>query len=180
MSRQYFADVLADPPNADLTAVVATVETGLWNVSQFTPIGGGDARDRKIYEVTAGGIWSTAAGASTLVITPRFGTTTGGITLGASGAQTVPVSLANVPWRLQFTLVVRNVGAPGGNSTIVGTGNFWSQGTLATAGSGFTIPFGGTIVTTADLSVASGLFFGWTLSVAGSCTPRYAFIRSLN
>jgi hypothetical protein len=180
MSRQYFADVIADPPTANLTAVVATVETGLWNVAQFTPIGGGDARDRKIYRVCAGGIWSTAAGAATLIITPRFGTTTGGITLGASGAQTVPVSLVNVPWSMEFTLVVRSVGAPGGNSTIVGTGFFRTQGTLATAGSGMIVSFGGTVVTTADLSVAGGVFIGWTLSVAGSCTPEYAFIQSLN
>jgi hypothetical protein len=157
MSRQYFADVIADPPTANLTAVVATVETGLWNVAQFTPIGGGDARDRKIYRVCAGGIWSTAA-----------------------GAQTVPVSLVNVPWSMEFTLVVRSVGAPGGNSTIVGTGFFRTQGTLATAGSGMIVSFGGTVVTTADLSVAGGVFIGWTLSVAGSCTPEYAFIQSLN
>lgn len=179
MSRQYFADVLADPPIANLTAVVATVETGLWNVAQFTPIGGGDARDRKAYRVCAGGIWSTGA-SGTLIITPRFGTTTGGITFGASGAQTVPVSLVNVPWSLEFTMVVRNVGAPGGNSTIVGTGFFRSQGTLVTAGSGTIVSFGGTIITTADLSIAGGIFIGWTLSVAGSCTPEYAFIQSLN
>lgn len=179
MSRQYFADMLAEPPTANLTAVVAVVETGLWNVAQYTPIQGGDARDRKVYEITAGGIVSTAA-TGTLTITPRFGTTTGGLSLGASGAQTVPASLANVAWELKFRLIVRAVGAPGANSTIVGTGSYSMPGTLATAGSGMNVNFGGTIVTTADLSVASGIFIGWTLSVAGSVTPQYVYIQSPN
>lgn len=178
MARQYFVDLSADPPIANLTAVVATVETGLWNVAQFTPIPANDAKAGKIYRLTAGGIVTTGA-SGTLTITPRFGTTTGGVILGASGAQTIPVSLTNVPWELSFCMIVRTVGPPGANSTVVGTGSYSMSGTLATAGSGMNVNYGGTVATV-DLSVAAGIFIGWTLSVAGSCTPQYAFIQPYN
>lgn len=179
MSRQYFQDLLADPPIANLTAVVATVETILWNVSQFTPIAPNDCRPGKIYKVTAGGIVTTGA-SGTLTITPRFGlTVAAGITMGASIAQTVPVSLTNVPWELSFTAVCRTVGAPGANSTMIGTGTFSMAGTAATAGSGMNVNFGGTSATV-DVSIATGVCIGWTLSVAGSVTPQFAFLQSLN
>lgn len=176
MARQYFPQVIIDPPIANLTAVTATVETGLWNVAQFTPIHAFDAYTGvgKIYQVSAGGILSTSASASTLTITPRLGTTTSGITLGASTGQTMPTSLTNVPWRISFTLVVRTLGAPGANSTCMGTGTLVGSGASA-----FAVGFGGTSATV-DFSVETGIFIGWTLSVAGSCTPQYAFIQSLN
>lgn len=179
MARQYFPQVTIDPPIANLSAVTATVETGLWNVAQFTPIHAFDAYTGagKIYRVSAGGIMSTGA-SGTLTLTPRIGTSTGGVTLGASGAQTVPVSLTNIAWMLQAQLIVRSLGAPGANSTCICTGLFASQGTLA-AGNAFAVPFGGTQATV-DFSVETGFFLGWTLSVAGSCTPQYAFIESLN
>lgn len=177
MSRQYFEDLLAEPPIANLTAITATVETGLWNVAQYTPIPAGDAKPGRIYRVTAGGIVSFAS-TGTLIITPRFGTSTSGVTLGANAAQTVPGANTNVPWILDFTLVVRTVGAPGANSTVIGTGTFNANGTGA-ANTGMSVNFGGTSGTV-DVSVASGIFIGWTLSVAGSVTPQYCFIQSLN
>lgn len=180
MSRQYFQDVIIDPPTANLSAVTATVETGLWNVAQFSPIHAFDAYKGvgKIYKLSAGGIYSTST-SGTLTITPRIGTTTSGITLGASVAQTVPVSLTNEAWRMEFDLVIRTLGAPGANSTAIGTGCFWGGGAAATAASSCVVPFGGTSAT-ADFSVETGIFIGWTLSVAGSCTPQYVYIQSLN
>lgn len=176
--RQYFAGVLVDPPIANLTAVTATSETGLWNVANYSPINANDMTPGKIYRLSAGGILSTAA-SGTLIITPRYGTTTGGVTLGASVTQTVPINLSNVPWYLQFDLVCRTIGAPGSNSTVIGSGFFVSAGTAATAGSAFALSFGGTSGTV-DASVASGIFIGWTLSVAGSNTPQYVHISSLS
>lgn len=180
MARQYFPQLTNDPPTANLSAVTATVETGLWNVPQFTPIHAFDAYTGvgKIYRVTAGGIYSTST-SGTLTITPRLGTTTSGITMGASVAQTVPVSLTNEPWWLQFVMVVRTLGAPGANSTVMGIGQFTGGGAAATASSGCQVHFGGTSATV-DLSVETGIFIGWTLSVAGSCTPMHAFIETLN
>jgi|SRR5215469_4491378 len=180
MARQYFPDLIIDPPTANLTAITATVETGLWNVPQFSPIHAYDAYRGvgKVYHLMAGGIFSTGA-SGTLTITPRIGTTTGGVTLGASNAQTVVASLTNVPWFLNFVLVVRTLGAPGANSTVMGTGHFQGAGAAATAASNNTLTFGGTSATV-DLTVETGIFIGWTLSVAGSVTPMWVTMQSMN
>lgn len=179
MSRQYFADVLADPPIANQTAVTATSETILWNVSQFTPIAANDCKPGKIYKVTAGGIMSFAA-TGTLIITPRFGlTVAAGITMGPNVvAVTTPGATTAHPWTLEFNVICRTVGAPGVNSTVVGTGWFIT-GTPGAAGAAVAVAFGGTPATV-DVSVATGLCFGWTLSVAGTVTPQYAYIQSMN
>jgi hypothetical protein len=182
MSRQYFQDVLVDPPLADLTTVTAITETGLWLPALYTPVpafGQNGPTAGKIYRVTAGGIWSTGA-SGTLTITPRYGLTTAGVSLGASAAQTVPVSVAGQAWTLEFTLVFRAISTTAASSTCVGTGVFWAQGTIGTAGTGTNVSFGGATVTTADTTINNGLFFGWTLTVAGSVTPKYAFIQALN
>jgi hypothetical protein len=177
-SRQYFQDTLADPPIANLTAVTATAETILWNVTNYTPIAAGDCRYGKIYRVYAGGIMSFAA-TGTLIITPRFGlTVAAGITMGASVvALTTPGATTANAWSMQFTAIGRTVGAPGANSTVIGTGFFITG--IPSAGS---LPgsqvFGGTSAT-ADVSIATGICMGWTLSVAGTVTPQYAFIQSL-
>jgi len=181
MSRQYFEDLIIDPPLANLTAVTATVETGLWNVAQFSPIHAFDAFKGvgKVYRLCAGGIFSTGA-SGTLTITPRVGTTTGGITLGASVAQTVVASLTNEAWFLHSMWVVRATGAPSGNNcTVMGTGVWQGGGAAATAASNNTVVFGGTAAA-CDLSVETGIFIGWTLSVAGSCTPMWVTMQSLN
>lgn len=178
MANQTFMALLAPPPIANLTAVVATTETILWNVSRYTPIAANDARAGDIYMVTAGGIMSFA-GTGALTITPRFGLTVGaGITMGASIAKTTPGATTNQPWTLDMTIVIRTVGDPGVNSTVMGTGKFVTNA-LTTAGSEFALSFGGTSATV-DLSIATGIVIGWTLSVAGTCTPQYAFIRKVN
>lgn len=178
MSRGYFEDApYNDPPIANLTAVTATSETGLWTTGQFANIPANDARAGKIYRLTATGIVSTGA-SGTLTITPRIGTSTGGVTLGASGAQTVPVSLTNVAWEMSGLLTIRTVGAPGANSTAIFGGSFRADGAIATAGNAFVVAFGGTSATF-DASVQQGLFLGWTLSVAGSCTPQQVLWQSV-
>lgn len=179
MSRQYFQDLLAEPPIANLTAVTATTETILWNVSRYTPIAANDARAGKIYKVTAGGIMSFAA-TGTLIITPRFGLTVGaGITMGPNVvAVTTPGATTAHPWTLEMNCIVRTIGDPGVNSTVIGTGWFIT-GTPGAAGAAVAVSFGGTSATV-DVSIATGICIGWTLSVAGTVTPMYAFIQSLN
>src|SRR5258705_7657125 len=145
MSRQYFMDTLVEPPtlNPLAAAITATVETALWPTALFSPINIGDCRAGKVYKLTAGGIYSTGA-SGTLILTPRVGTTTSGITLGASVTQTVPVSLTNEAWYLEFTLVIRTVGLAGTNSTAMGSGFFQGGGVAATASSGCDVVMGGT------------------------------------
>ena len=72
MSRQYFADMMAEPKIASLTAITATSETALWDVANLTPIPANDAKPGKTYHLMATGIMSTGA-SGTLIITPRFG-----------------------------------------------------------------------------------------------------------
>jgi len=179
VSRQYFQDCLADPPIANLSPVTATVETILWNVSNYTPINANDCRPGKIYKVTAGGIMSFAS-TGTLTITPRFGLTVGaGITMGANVvAVTTPGATTAHPWTLEFNCVCRTVGAPGVNSTVIGTGWFIT-GTPGAAGAAVAVSFGGTSASV-DVSIATGICIGWTLSVAGTVTPQYVYITSIN
>ena len=179
MSRQYFEDLLVDPPtlNPLATAIVATTETQLWPAASYTPINIGDIRPGKVYKVQAGGIMSTST-SGTLIITPRIGLLVAGITMGANAAVNVPVSLTGVPWFLDFTCIIRTVGLAGVNSTAIGNGRFVGPGTGA-VGTALSFAFGGTSATF-DASIAEGLTFGWTLSVAGSCTPEWVTMQSLN
>jgi hypothetical protein len=179
VGRQNFANVLNDPPIAALTAVTATTETALWLASRYTAIPANDCVAGKIYRVRAGGIMSFAA-TGTLIITPRFGLTVGaGISMGASVvALTTPGATTAHPWTLDFEFVVQSVGDPGANSKVFGTGAFHTG--IPSAGSlPATQTFGGTQATV-DVSIATGITIGWTLSVAGTCTPSYAYIQSVN
>ena len=180
MSRQYFADnPYADPAVASQSAITATTETGLFPVAQFLPIPASDARVGKIYYGEMGGIYSTSASASTLTLTPRWGTSTGGVTLGASIAQTVPVSLSNEAWYLRFHVIMRTVNnGSATSSTAMLQGCFWGAGIAGTASTQCVVPFGGTSGTV-DTTSAQGIWIGWTLSVAGSCTPQTCLFGSM-
>jgi hypothetical protein len=180
MARPPFeASSLVDPNAVDLTAVTATTEAGLWTVANQTPIPALYPRSGQTFELVATGIMSTAASASTLIITPRYGTTTGGVTLGPSVTQTVPASLTAVGWYMHAILNFRKVDNSAATQSVVMCGGvFVGTGTIATAGTAFTLPFGGTSGTV-DTTAAGGLFIGWTLSVAGSVTPRVVFWKDI-
>lgn len=179
MARQYFASLSAEPPIANLTAVTATAETILWNVSQYSPIAANEAVPGKAWRVSAGGIMSFAA-TGTLIITPRFGlTVAAGITMGASVvALTTPGATTANAWFLDMIVVCRTIGAPGVNSTVIGTGTF-STGIPAAGSLPATQTFGGTSATV-DTSIATGICIGWTLSVAGTVTPQWVTMQALN
>lgn len=183
MSRQYFEDLIIDPPVANITPTISTAETTLWNVPQFSPIHAFDAYKGvgKVFRLMAGGIYTTSTVAPTLILTPRVGTTTSGITLGASVTQTLPASLTNEAWMLHSLWVVRTLGAPGANSTMIGTGSWQGGGAAATAGSGPQICFGGTSAT-CDLSVETGIFLGatWSTTATNAMTIHWITMQSLN
>lgn len=191
MSRQYFMDTIsADPPIVDQTAIVGTTETLLWaptsagggNVAWPFPTGinANDARPGKMYKLTAGGVFTTNT-TGALTITPRFGTVIANPTLGANAPATVPgTAMTAVPWYLELTLVVRTVGQGGAtNSTIVGTGFFMGSGLGTVNLPSLAFAIGGTAAVF-DSSIAQGVLIGWTLSVAGSVTPKFALLQSLN
>lgn len=180
MARQLFSDgPILDPQVANGTALVATTAEALWLASQFTPIFANDPKAGKIYCVRAGGILSTGA-SGTLILIPQYGAI-GGTTLGTSQTVTVPINMSNVTWRLEFDLVFRTVGAAGANSTCIGTGLFVTAGFTSAPGAGVScaFPFGGTSATV-DATINAGITISKTLSVAGSFTTQYAYLFSRN
>ena len=182
MARQYLADgPYIDPPvSAPLSGNTATTAVDMWSGPQYTPIFANDPKAGKIYMVKAGGIISTGA-SGTLTISPFYGGS-GGVALGASGAQTVVVSLTNLPWYLEFIVVFRTIGAAGANSTVTCAGSFSFGGAVATAGSSNAIGFGSTSTTSTsvDATVNKDITIQKTLSVAGSFSTNFAYIYSMN
>lgn len=177
MAFQNFSAVTNIVPIVSQTALVATSEEALVP-TQYTGIAANEAYPGKIWRFAAGGIMSWAS-TGTLTFTPRFGLVIGGITLGVSVvALTTPGATTNHAWQLIFHLVCRTIGAPGANSTFVGTGFFNSSG-IGTLGTSTGQSMGGTVAT-ADASIASGLWMGKTLSVAGSITCQWSCFQSLN
>jgi hypothetical protein len=180
MARQYLQDgPYIDPPvAAPLSADVATGAVSMWDGSVFTPLFANDAKAGKIYAIEAGGL-ITCGASGALTISPGLGTSAPGTTLGASVAQTVPVSSPSGPWFLMSRWIVRTIGAAGANSTIIGEGLFMSGGVAATANSDLTVLFGGTSCLF-DPRVNNFFTFQKTLSVAGSFTTHWVYIYALN
>jgi hypothetical protein len=165
---------------ASQTAIAGTSEVLLWPY-QFTAIPAQALVPGQQIEVTAWGIMSTAASAEgTFTINPRWGTTTGGVTLGLSDTSiTLPASLSNVPWYLKFSATVRTVSDTATSSTVVGAGFLVSTG-LSTATAGGTSIMGGTVATVDTVS-SQGLVFGVTLgSASDGMTTQGIAIEALN
>ena len=178
MSRQYFADVLSEPINADFPAVTAISETVLIP-TLFTGINALDPKAGKVYELLVGGTFTTGL-AGTLTITPRFGTTISGTSLGISPAQNYVPSVTNAPFILRCWLSFRTIGLAGANSTCVCHGEFHAGGAVATAGSSTAIMWASASAVSVDTSIANALWIGVTASVADSIVPRFHLWRSLN
>jgi|SRR5215475_253278 len=179
MSRQYFGDVITEPLGTVFTTITATTETVLIPTI-VTPIPAGTMRAGQVYELTVGGTCTTGT-AGTLTITPRFGTTISGTSLGASGAQNYVPSITTAPFLLRCFLVCVATGQAGANSSVRCHGNWSSAGAVATAASETAVTFGtvGAAISV-DISVASALWIGVTFSVAPSVIPEWHVWRSLN
>jgi hypothetical protein len=195
MARQYFNSQLADSSIVAASITPTTTKTFIFTnaqASQFFPIGYGLAAPfaGQVYRFACGGLITTPA-TGTLVIDPVHGngatSTTGGTDMGASAAQTVTASLASQPWIMDGYLVYRTISTVLTTSTAWLTGVFHSQGTLATAGGGWTIPFGSTAAVSVDTTgtAAAGLFgalnFYVTFSVTGATiSAQWTSMQSLN
>jgi hypothetical protein len=179
MSRQYFGDVLTEPLGVAYTTITATTETVLIPTA-LTPINAMEPRAGKVYELIVGGTVTTGT-AGTLIITPRFGTTISGVAIGASPTQNYVPSITTAPFLFRYYLVIRSLGLPGANSTVVGYGNWSSGGAVATASSETAVDVGtvGSAVSV-DTSIAQALWIGVTFSVAPSVIPNFHVWRSLN
>jgi hypothetical protein len=185
MARQYLQDggLLTEPAITDpLAANAATAITNIVSNSlRYFVIPAYDPRPGKVYVLEAGGLITTGASGA-LTISPFLSTTNGttGTALGASIAQTTPVSSLSGPWFMKFILTVLTTGDPGGNNaTIKGTGHFVSGGVAATANSGMTITFGGTSAAF-DHTVNQTINMCKTLTVAGSWTTQWCLFFAVN
>lgn len=180
MGRQLFQDgPFIDPPITAPAAYSTLTITPLWPAAAFTPIYANDPKAGKIYCVRAGGLITMSVATATLIITPKYGT--GGIALGASPAQLLPVMSA-LPWSLTADLVFTFIGV-GGTSKAFLSGTFNCQGTLATPGTGTTIPFGGTLATTIAADAIGNIEINTTLggtTGAPLLQTIYAYIFSRN
>jgi hypothetical protein len=179
MGHQNFRDLRdstsgSSIPTADLSAITGTAETALWAVATYSPFTANQLQPQDVWSMQAYGVLTSAASSpGTLTVTPRFGTTTGGTSLGASAASsTLTTSKTNVPWFLDLTMTVRSVGATG---SIVMCGRFQCDQVAINA-----LNFGGP-ATTVDTTVAAGIFIGITLgSASDSMTPRSVHLWSEN
>ncbi len=179
MSRQYFGDVLGEPIGADHATITATTETVLIPTI-FTPIPAFEPKVGKVYELTVCGTVTTGT-AGTLILTPRFGTTISGVSIGVSPTQNYVPSITTAPFLFRYFLSFRTIGGAGTNSTAIGYGNWQSGGAVATAASE-TAVYCGTVgaAVAVDTTVASALWIGVTFSVAPSVIPKFHTWRSLN
>lgn len=180
MARQLFGDgPYIDPQVANGTALVSTSAEALWIGATYTPIFANDPKAGKIYSIKAGGILSTGA-SGTMILIPQYGVL-GGTTLGTSQTVTMPINMTNVAWRLEMDIVFRTIGAAGANSTCIGTGIFATAPFTSAPAAGLScvIPFGGTSAAV-DATINSAITISKTLSVAGSMTVQYAYMFSRN
>lgn len=178
MARQYFADVITEPINADFATITATTETVLIPTA-WTPIPANEPRAGKVYELIVGGTCTTGT-AGTLIITPRYGLVIGGTALGASPTQNYVPSITLAPFMFRATLVFRSIGNAGANSTAICNTEWCSGGAVATAASETVVRSSSTAAVSVDTSVASGLWIGVTFSVAPSVIPRFHIWRAMN
>ena len=178
MSRQYFADFSTEPLGTASTTIIATTETVLIPTA-LTPIGANEARAGKVWELIVGGTCTTGT-AGTLILTPRFGTTISGVSIGVSPTQNYVPSVTAAPFIFKYYLVCTALGQPGTNSTFKGTGFWQSNGAVATAASCTSVLCGGAGSSACDASIASALWIGVTFSVIPSVIPMWHKWGSLN
>lgn len=177
-SRQNFGELLMPVMVADQTAVPGTSEAVLWAAMFAALAPNFFDQAGKTARVRAFGVMTTGATPGTLTLTPRYGTTTGGTSLGAGTVSgTLAASQTNAPWFLDATCICRVAGSAG---SIAFYGVWESVVGYATAPGA--VECGRGAVTTVDTTSATGgLTVGSTASNAGtSLTTRKLAIESLN
>ena len=175
-----FAGLEANPNPTALAAVTGViVETAAYTTSTFAPIAANPQMPKLLRFFMALTI-TTGVTPGTLTFTPRIGTTTAGITLGASAAITLTASITSALLLVRGDVLLR---VPGSGTAATAYGDFKAEGKVVTAGAGaldVNHIFGGTVAAF-DSTAASGLFMGLTPSNAGtSITPQIVALGSWN
>lgn len=180
MSRQYFADVLSEPVNADFTTLTGTTELVLIP-TQFTPIPANEPKAGKVYELWVGGTVTTG-GSGSLIITVRHATTLTTPVLATSPTQTVVPSITTANFLFHGLLIYRSIGLAGTNSTAIFQGDWHSGGAIATAASETAVSVGtvGAAISVDTSLATNALWIGVTFSAVPSVIPKWHIWRSLN
>lgn len=148
------------------TAITGTAEALLWP-APFTFIPAGFLNAGKTLHLSAWGRMTTAGSTpGNLTLTGRYGTTTGGTSLGASAASALVAAQTNITWRAELDLTCYTPGTAG---TAQFFGMFYvglTTGVLS-AGSPIMIPASAAATTTIDTTTAQGLLLDATLGAAG-------------
>lgn len=179
-SDQLFVEPLQPIMMADGTQITGTTEASLWPI-QFTTFAANSNYIHKAAQhlefISFGVATTPASAATTATVTPRWGTTTSGTSLGPSAASaTVTASKTNVPYYLTGNLQVRSVLA-GANSVMVGGGDFVCD-QIAIPG----ICFGGTVISSVDTTASGGIWIGMTLggSASFTMTARALLVKNVS
>lgn len=167
---------------ANQTAITGTTETALWPVAQYSGFAANQLRAGQVWAITAMGIITTAgASQGNITHTPRYGTSSGGVSLIAGAATALAASATNAPWQMQYLFVVRSVANAGLNSNAVGGGCFETSIAAIAAATGNTIVMGATANVAIDCSIAAGLYMGITLgSASDTMAAMIVAVESLN
>jgi hypothetical protein len=113
-SRQNFCELLMPVMTADGTAVAGTTEGVLFPAAYTALPANFFDSPGKTVRFRAFGVMTTGATPGTLTLTPRYGTTTGGTTLGAGTVSgTLVASKTAVPWFIDATVICRAIGSSG-------------------------------------------------------------------
>lgn len=189
MARQAFNSPGAAKPSLTSFAAINTTitESCLWNNTvttalqiPYAQIPAYDMKPGSMYKVSFGGVFSTTATGPTIIFTPRIGpnataANAANVSLGVSPTITLAANLTAVPFYGEFTTVIRAISLSGAGVTAAGAGWVTGGAVASTAantsnGTSFDAVFGGTIPTTVDDSVLSGLLVNvtWGTSNAGN------------
>lgn len=163
--------------------VAGTAEALLWP-APFTFLPAGFLQPGKCVRITAWGKLTTAgATPGTLTLTARYGTTTGGTSLGASAASpTFATSQTGITWHAELEMTCYTAGTAG---TAVGFGKWETTpatfGTTAGLIAGLLIPSATPAAVTIDTTTAQGLLLDVTLgSASDNMTPLSLTFESVN
>lgn len=148
------------------TAITGTAEALLWP-APYTFIPAGFLQPGKMLHLSAWGRMTTAGSTpGNLTLTGRYGTTTGGTSLGASAASALVAAQTNITWRAELDLTCYTPGTAG---TVQFFGMFYvglTTGVLS-AGSPIMVPASAPATTAIDTTTAQGLLLDATLGAAG-------------
>lgn len=167
---------------ADQTAITGTAEASMFPVAQYTGFAANQLRAGQKWHLTAYGIITTPSSSmGNITFTPRYGTSSSGISLGISTATALVASATGAVWRVEYDFSVRQVGNAGANSKAVGNGVFITTPAVIAAATGSSVVFGSTASVSIDTSIASGLYMGVTMgSASDSMTCLEVELESLN